>query len=77
MLECAFKNRRCVIYVVRIPSRCRWRRSRNIERGGHGGSMLEDLHVDVHVCMLRTLFRQQSPNQRAECNAKADKATTS
>ena len=61
MLARNVTNWRCVIYVVRVPSRCRWRRSRNIERGGLGGPVRKVVHDDAYMSLLRTFFHQQSP----------------
>ena len=61
MLAHNIYNWRCVIYVVRVPSRCRWRHSRNIERGGQGVPVPNVCYDAVRVCLLRTFFHQQSP----------------
>lgn len=76
MLKRKLMSWRCEIYVVRATPHSSTRSLTTLSFGGEGATRTQWRRVSRHASALRTFFRQQSPNQRAECDTVGEPATT-
>ena len=76
MLKRKLMSWRCEIDVVRAPPPSSTRPPTTLSFGGEGATRSQWRDFSRHTSALRTFFRQQSQNQRVECDTMNEPATT-